>query len=762
MQSNLISTECNSEFSHQGTLLIEDNPLYKGLYSYTKASRFNCMSFDIIYKFPMLGVQSSSTSSSSQDYYLPSSVNISKFLALLHERSPFNRGQHTEISQSFVENSPERGVPKNSINLNSFESGSYAGDTTPFNLAEEMEKNHISLTNSYISSALNTSSNPEKADISLNTKEMILNIHRNYAAHQENELYLNSITPASSLALSQLQNSMLSGPEVCFLDRSLCGEKLDNSSHMEISAIENENKRLYNSINEEEAMNNDEICSIHVKKTEESMKRSDIFVAARRGSEAENSVNVVKNIEGLVKMPQILDEDLLSSPDDEGPLMISTTRMFLNGETASKAKLLGPAVRNRVIKEFSNKGLLENSSQILTTAPEAQPSNDFPDMFSPLTKKLVFFESISPSSCKILYATACCGFGSGLTVEYASSESETKAFPHCSDKKDLWNGLWDLETSKLMHKIQIEWISCGFEHMAAVTNEGKVMTWGYGGSGCLGHGDTRSYKMPTLVNSIFQERFVYLECGGYHTIGISEEGEIWAWGRGDVNQLGIPFKKLIKDDVGHVALRPQKVKNCSKQNLSIKAVACGEAHTLLLDADGRIFAFGWAEYGQLGLSENAIDESGISKSIYQVQSMAHKVVKISAGCLFSVCLTDMGQVFVWGNGDQGQLGLGNSMKNANYPTLVSSLRHEFIVDIMCSETSVVCLTQSGNIYAWGRGIAGRFLDGGNYTPGSDIICFVPRKLQGVNIIQKYLIKNKPPADDFTKELMMKLMKLKNT
>ncbi|OMJ91358.1 hypothetical protein SteCoe_6154 [Stentor coeruleus] len=761
MQSNLISTECNSEFSHQGTLLIEDNPLYKGLYSYTKLSRFNNMNFDIIYKFPILGIPSTSPSSSSQDYYLPSSVNISKFLALLHERSPFNRGQHTEISQSFVENSPERGVPKNSINLNSFNSGSYSGDITPFNLAEEMEKNHISLTNSYISSALNTSSNPEKADISLNTKEMILNIHRNYAAQQDNELYLNSITPASSLALSQLQNSILSGPEVCFLDKSLCKDRLENSSYLEISAIENENKRLYNSINEEEAMNNDEICSINVKKTEEIMKRSDVFIAVRRGSEAENSV---KNTEGLKRMPemQVMDEDFLSSPDDEGPLMISTTRMFLNGETASKAKLLGPPARVRVIKEFSNKESIENTSHILTTSPEMHPPTNPHDIFSPLTKKLVFFESTSQSSCKILYATACCGFGSGLTIEYASNENETKAFPHCSDTKDIWNGLWDLETAKLMHKIQIEWISCGFEHMASVTNEGKVMTWGYGGSGCLGHGDTRSYKMPTLVNSIFQERFIYLECGGYHTIGISEEGEVWAWGRGDVNQLGIQFEKLIKDDVGHVALRPQKIKNCSKQNLSIKSVACGEAHTLLLDADGRIFAFGWAEYGQLGLCDNDIDQSGISKSICQVQSMAHKVIKISAGCLFSVCLTDMGQVFVWGNGDQGQLGLGNSMKNTSYPTLVSSLRHEFIIDVICSETSVICLTQSGNVYGWGRGIAGRFLDGGNYTLGSDIICFVPRKLQGVNIVQKYLIKNKPPADDFTKELMMKLMKLKNS
>ena len=142
-----------------------------------------------------------------------------------------------------------------------------------------------------------------------------------------------------------------------------------------------------------------------------------------------------------------------------------------------------------------------------------------------------------------------------------------------------------------------------------------------------------------------------------------------------------------------------------------------------------------------------------------IESISHKIVKISAGNIFSVCLSDMGQVFVWGNGEQGQLGLGISIKSINFPTLVSSLRHEFIVDIVCGESSVLTISHSGNVYGWGKGIAGKFYDEQLYPSGSDITCFVPRIISKIDIIQKYLINIQKPDDSFSKVLMQKLMKL---
>jgi len=83
--------------------------------------------------------------------------------------------------------------------------------------------------------------------------------------------------------------------------------------------------------------------------------------------------------------------------------------------------------------------------------------------------------------------------------------------------------------------VQISWLSCGFEHCAALSSDQKVLTWGYGASGCLGHGDTNTYPNPTIINSLFEYNSVYIECGGYHSAIVTDEGEVFTWGRGDVH-----------------------------------------------------------------------------------------------------------------------------------------------------------------------------------------------------------------------------------
>ena len=62
---------------------------------------------------------------------------------------------------------------------------------------------------------------------------------------------------------------------------------------------------------------------------------------------------------------------------------------------------------------------------------------------------------------------------------------------------------------------------------------------------------------------------------------------------------------------------------------------------------------------------------------------------MSAGCVFSSCLTEEGCVFVWGNGEQGQLGLGPRMKRSEFPTAVAQLKTEKVVDIVCGESHMI-------------------------------------------------------------------------
>lgn len=90
--------------------------------------------------------------------------------------------------------------------------------------------------------------------------------------------------------------------------------------------------------------------------------------------------------------------------------------------------------------------------------------------------------------------------------------------------------------------------------------ETSAYSWGWGGEGRLGQGVGRDDKrMPTLVNRSVDVRvgggvgrFVDVACGRQHTVAVTEDGVLYAWGDGHGGQLGSRkverFRKESSDD----------------------------------------------------------------------------------------------------------------------------------------------------------------------------------------------------------------------
>lgn len=99
------------------------------------------------------------------------------------------------------------------------------------------------------------------------------------------------------------------------------------------------------------------------------------------------------------------------------------------------------------------------------------------------------------------------------------------------------------------------------------------------------------------------------------------------------------------------------------------AVAVGSQHTLLLSCDRNVYAFGGNAVGQLGVGDRH-DRSLPT----QVEMLAGRgVFSIAAGARHSVALSDRGLVYVWGNGDSGQLGLPtDAVDSVALPQIVES------------------------------------------------------------------------------------------
>lgn len=128
----------------------------------------------------------------------------------------------------------------------------------------------------------------------------------------------------------------------------------------------------------------------------------------------------------------------------------------------------------------------------------------------------------------------------------------------------------------------MEQVSCGTEHSVAVVEDGSLWTWGQGEGGLLGHGDCKSHSKPTKVSKIAERvyRVKKVVCGGLHTLVLSTEGKVFAWGRAEGGQIGVEQEELEKYcNESYCILSPIQVKGALRGQI-VTDIACGEVGRL--------------------------------------------------------------------------------------------------------------------------------------------------------------------------------------
>ena len=76
-------------------------------------------------------------------------------------------------------------------------------------------------------------------------------------------------------------------------------------------------------------------------------------------------------------------------------------------------------------------------------------------------------------------------------------------------------------------------IAAGTWHAAALGADGRVCTWGWGHTGCLGHGDEEYKAVPTVVEGLRNVKAVHLSTGEYTTFVVAENGDVYSFGSGE-------------------------------------------------------------------------------------------------------------------------------------------------------------------------------------------------------------------------------------
>jgi alpha-tubulin suppressor-like RCC1 family protein len=160
--------------------------------------------------------------------------------------------------------------------------------------------------------------------------------------------------------------------------------------------------------------------------------------------------------------------------------------------------------------------------------------------------------------------------------------------------KHLGNGFHKPKLNKYLNNEFVFDISCGEFHTLVLTNCGEVYAWGENYSGQIGNGCNGDQLIPIKVKGFKNERVVMISCGSRHSMALTECGHVYSWGENNFGQLGIG--NTVKSyEPKFVAVIDE-----SKRNVFIEKISCGYCHSLLLSSDGNIYAFGRNKFGALG------------------------------------------------------------------------------------------------------------------------------------------------------------------
>lgn len=127
----------------------------------------------------------------------------------------------------------------------------------------------------------------------------------------------------------------------------------------------------------------------------------------------------------------------------------------------------------------------------------------------------------------------------------------------------------------------------GAAHSVILTTEGQVLTFGFGGSGALGHGDEETIDKPRVVQGI--KDICQISCGDWHTVCVGKDGSLWTWGDNESGELGA-------GEVGMKVLSPQQVTYfehadpniVANSNVLVVDAACGPQSTAVVTADNAV------------------------------------------------------------------------------------------------------------------------------------------------------------------------------
>uniref|UniRef100_A0A6Q2YDP6 non-specific serine/threonine protein kinase n=2 Tax=Esox lucius TaxID=8010 RepID=A0A6Q2YDP6_ESOLU len=192
-------------------------------------------------------------------------------------------------------------------------------------------------------------------------------------------------------------------------------------------------------------------------------------------------------------------------------------------------------------------------------------------------------------------------------------------------------------------------VCAGETHFAVVTVEKELYTWSVQSGakmvGQLGHGDQASYRQPRKVERLQGKAIRQVACGADFTACVTDEDQMYMFGSDYYGCIG------VENEHGMEVLVPVQLEFFEER--PVRQVSCGDNHVVVLTHSGDLYSWGCGEHGRLGL-----DCEDDFNSPMQVEVPKGAIISsVSCGLDGTFFLTESGKVLACGNNDMNKLGL---------------------------------------------------------------------------------------------------------
>ncbi|BDR54486.1 hypothetical protein KIMH_05970 [Bombiscardovia apis] len=268
--------------------------------------------------------------------------------------------------------------------------------------------------------------------------------------------------------------------------------------------------------------------------------------------------------------------------------------------------------------------------------------------------------------------------------------------------------------AELPRGIKITEVVSGYNHSMALASSGKIYAWGVNDKGQLGNGDTSGalQKTPALVNrGAIPDgvRIVHIAAGDGHSLAIGSDGKAYAWGNNQYGQLG-------NNDPTHAnQYEPvAAAQGAIPASVSLTQISGGSNFTLALGSDQRAYSWGFGGSGRLGIGNGTNQDAPVA--VLQGNMPAGVNFKqVSAGGSHALAVGTNDYAYAWGSNGSYQLGNGSmwSHPDSAVPTGVSAGK---VLQVSAGAAHSMLLGNNHYVYCWGDNSNGQLGTGYSAFP----------------------------------------------